>query len=98
MHDAKDEYIYQLRVERAVRNRQIYAEAQLKDVATQTWADLSARGLTYEIWHDDEDWEVKMQALSVKSEAHTISFSNIERSGEFTEQCRQAENKRQTGE
>ena len=34
MHDAEDKYIYQLRVERADRNRQIYAEAQFKDVST----------------------------------------------------------------
>ena len=44
--NGEDQYNYQLRVERADRNRQIYTEAQCKDVSTQTWADLTARAST----------------------------------------------------
>ena len=58
MHDAENENIYQLRVERADRNRRIYAEAQFKDVSTQTWANLTARISTYKVFNDDEDWEI----------------------------------------
>ena len=97
MPNGKDEYIYQLRVERADRNRRIYTDAKFKDVSTQTWADLKARALTYEIWNDDEDWEIRMQAFRGKSEAHTILFSNLEGSNEFTEQFKQEEKMKPIG-
>ena len=65
----EEEYIYKLRVERADRNTQIYSEAQFKDVYTQTWADLTARASTNEVLNDDEDWEIRLQAINRKSEA-----------------------------
>ena len=97
LYTAEDEYIYQLRVEQADRNRRIYAEAQLKEVSTQTWADLTARASTYEVFDDDEDWKIRMQALCGKSEARTILLSSIEGSSEIVE-CKQAKKMRPTGE
>ena len=37
-------------------------------------ADLSARISTYDDLNDNEDWDIRMQTLSEKSEAHTISL------------------------
>ena len=48
MPNGEEEYIYQLRVKQADRNRRIYTKAQFKDVSTQTWAKLTARSSTYE--------------------------------------------------
>ena len=62
MPNGEAEYIYELKIKRADRNRKICTEAQLKDVFTRTWADFSPRGLTCKIWHDDEDCEITMQA------------------------------------
>ena len=98
MPNGEEEYIYELRVKRAYRYRQIYTEAQFKDVSTQIWAILTVRGSTYEIWNDDEDWEIRMQDSCGKSDAHTILLSNLERSSKLIKQCKQAEKMRPTGE
>ena len=67
-------------------------------MSTQTWADLTARISTYEVLNDDEDWEIRMQGLNKRSKVHTIMFSNLEESSEFTEQFRQEGKKRPAGE
>ena len=97
MPNGEEKYINKIRVERTDRNRRIYTKAKFKDVSTQTWADLSVRGSTYEIWHDDQDWDIRMQASCVKPEAQTIVLSNRNVSGKLLEQCKQTEEMKPTG-
>ena len=64
---------------------------------TQTWADLTARGSTYEIRNDDENWEIRMQSSRGKAEVDKILLSKLEESSELIKQCKQAEKMRPTG-
>ena len=97
MTNDEDLYIYKLRVERADRKRNIYTQAEIKDVSTQTWADLGAKESTYEIWHDDEDWEV-IKAHGRKACPHEITSWNVEDPDEKAERSRQAGTIRRAGE
>ena len=63
MDETEDGYIYQVRVERADRNSRVYAEVQFKDMSTQTWADLTARISTHEVFNDDEDYEIRRKGV-----------------------------------
>ena len=48
------------------------------------WVDLTARVSTYEVFNDDEDWEIRVQELIEKYKSHTIMFNNLEGSNEYT--------------
>ena len=65
-----DVCIYKLRVEPADREKNVYIQADFKDVSTQSWADLGPRESTYEIWDDDADRESRLHGR--KTDAHKI--------------------------